>query len=116
MYSFSQNFEVVYIYRAFRDVDQGFYIDAGAFDPVVDSVTKMLYDLGWSGINLEPGPSFSTLTSRTRDINLPYALASCDGEIDFNYNALDPGTSTTAASTSSPPTAAKRPTFCARSR
>jgi FkbM family methyltransferase len=98
MYSFSQNFEDVYIYRAFRDIESGFYIDAGAFDPVVDSVTKMLYDLGWSGINLEPGPSFTKFSARIRDINLPYALTSHDGEIDFHYNESDPGTSTTAAS------------------
>src|SRR5436190_13722054 len=97
MYSFSQNFEDVYIYRAFRDVTNGFYIDAGAFDPVVDSVTKMLYDLGWSGINLEPGPSFTSFSCRTRDINLSFALSSTNGEIDFYYNAADPGTSTVGA-------------------
>lgn len=97
MYSFSQNFEDVYIYRAFRDVNNGFYIDAGAFDPIVDSVTKMLYDLGWSGINLEPGPSFTAFSSRTRDINLSFALSSTNGEIEFYYNPADPGTSTVAA-------------------
>lgn len=98
MYSFSQNFEDVYIYRAFRGITDGFYIDAGAFDPVVDSVTKMLYDLGWSGINLEPGPSFPRFASRVRDINLPYALTATEGETLFHYNQADPGTSTTAQS------------------
>jgi FkbM family methyltransferase len=98
MYSFSQNFEDVYIHRAFSDVENGFYIDAGAFDPVVDSITKMLYDLGWSGINIEPGPSFVNFKSRVRDINLPYALTATDGEVVFHYNEADPGTSTTALS------------------
>jgi FkbM family methyltransferase len=98
MYSFSQNFEDVYIYRAFRDVAEGFYIDVGAFDPVVDSVTKLFYDLGWSGINIEPGPLFPNFESRTRDINLPYAISSKEGEILFHYNAADPGTSTTVPS------------------
>jgi FkbM family methyltransferase len=69
---------------------------------VVDSVTKMLYDLGWSGINIEPGPSFVNFSSRDRDINLPYALTSSEGEVDFHYNASDPGTSTTASSNISP--------------
>lgn len=96
MYSFSQNFEDVYIHRAFSNITDGFYIDAGAFDPVVDSVTKMLYDLGWSGINLEPGPSFPNFSCRTRDINLPLALTGKEGKIVFYYNAADPGTSTTA--------------------
>ena len=95
MYSFSQNFEDVYIYRAFRDVADGFYIDVGAFDPVVDSVTKLFYDLGWSGINIEPGPLFPRFKSRTRDISLPYAVTAHEGEILFHYNHSDPGTSTT---------------------
>lgn len=98
MYSFSQNFEDVYIYRAFHEIGDGFYIDAGAFDPVVDSVTKMLYDLGWSGINLEPGPSFPRFASRVRDINLPFALTATVGEAVFHYNQADPATSTTAQS------------------
>jgi FkbM family methyltransferase len=98
MYSFSQNFEDVYIYRAFREVPEGFYIDVGAFDPVVDSVTKLFYDLGWSGINIEPGPLFPRFKSRTRDINLPRAVTAQEGEILFHYNASDPGTSTTVAS------------------
>ncbi|MBA3669037.1 MAG: FkbM family methyltransferase [Sphingomonas sp.] len=98
MYSFSQNFEDVYIFRAFSGIADGFYIDAGAFDPIVDSVTKMLYDLGWSGINLEPGPSFPTFSCRTRDINLPLALTGEEGKVRFYYNAEDPGTSTTSDS------------------
>ena len=93
MYSFSQNFEDVYIRRAFSEIDDGFYIDAGAYDPVVDSVTKMLYDLGWSGINLEPGPSFVTFASRTRDINLSTALGSTGGVGRFQYVGGNPGTS-----------------------
>ncbi|MFL6760266.1 FkbM family methyltransferase [Sphingomonas sp.] len=98
MYSFSQNFEDVYIYRAFREVTDGFYIDVGAFDPIIDSVTKMLYDLGWSGINLEPGPSFPNFASRVRDVNLPCALTTSEGEAVFHYNASDPATSTTTLS------------------
>ena len=98
MYSFSQNFEDVYIYRAFSEITDGFYIDAGAFDPLVDSVTKMFYDLGWSGINLEPGPTFPSLACRIRDLNLPYALTDKEGKIEYYYNASDPGTSTTAQS------------------
>jgi FkbM family methyltransferase len=94
MYSFSQNFEDVYIRRAFSDVESGFYIDVGAFDPVVDSITKMLYDSGWHGINIEPGPTFNSFSERTRDIHLSFAIGSSIGEIDFYYNSADPGAST----------------------
>ena len=33
---------------------EGFYVDVGAADPEVDSVTHAFYERGWSGINIEP--------------------------------------------------------------
>ena len=52
MISYAQNFEDVILNRAFRHQRSGFYIDIGAFDPVVDSVTKHFYDLGWRELML----------------------------------------------------------------
>jgi len=74
--SYAQNFEDVLLARAFRGRDRGFYIDVGAWHPVVDSVTKHFYDLGWSGINLEPaGEPFRLLErERPRDVNLEVAV------------------------------------------
>ena len=34
----------------------GFYVDIGAFHPTEDSVTKLFYDRGWRGINVDPVP------------------------------------------------------------
>jgi hypothetical protein len=42
--------------RALSDIQNGFYIDIGAGDPSIDSVTKLFYDDGWHGINVEPNP------------------------------------------------------------
>ena len=52
--SYAQNFEDVMLHRALKNIDQGFYIDVGANDPEIDSVTKAFYDMGWRGINIEP--------------------------------------------------------------
>ena len=52
--SYSQNYEDIYLWRLLQDVHHGFYIDVGAFDHQKDSVTKLFYDRGWSGINIEP--------------------------------------------------------------
>ena len=52
--SYSQNFEDVMLWRALKDVENGFYIDVGANHPAIDSVTKLFYENGWSGINIEP--------------------------------------------------------------
>jgi FkbM family methyltransferase len=92
-FSYSQNFEDVYIDRVFSDVSDGFYIDVGAYHPDDDSVTKYFYDKGWSGINIEPGPNFDTLATRTRDINLKIAISSKSGQEKFVFDQLAPGTS-----------------------
>jgi len=51
--SYAQNFEDVMLWRAVGDVKQGVYVDVGAQDPVVDSVSKAFYDQGWRGIHIE---------------------------------------------------------------
>jgi FkbM family methyltransferase len=80
MISYAQNFEDVILRRVFKDQRDGFYIDVGAMDPIVDSVTKFFYDEGWSGINIEPNEWFyDKLTKeRPRDINLNLALGDHD--------------------------------------
>lgn len=94
-FSYAQNFEDVYISRAFSDVKRGFYVDIGAFHADDDSVTKFFYENGWSGVNVEPGPSFDTLSaSRPRDINLKAAISDEPGSVTFYYHQGDPGTST----------------------
>ncbi len=54
--SYAQNFEDVMLWRALRHIDQGYYIDVGAWSPELDSVTKAFYEHGWHGINVEPNP------------------------------------------------------------
>lgn len=85
MTSYSQNLEDVLLRRALQDIENGFYIDVGAFDPDFDSVTKYFYDQGWSGINLEPHPDIykRLCQSRQRDINLNIAASDFNGESRF---------------------------------
>lgn len=81
--SYAQNFEDVLLWRALQDVPAGFYIDVGANDPVLHSVTKAFYDRGWSGINIEPMPSYGAAFAeqRPRDINLNVAAGATSGHI-----------------------------------
>jgi FkbM family methyltransferase len=76
MISYAQNFEDVMLNRVFRNQTEGFYVDVGAADPTIESVTKHFYDKGWSGINIEPNEFFYSklLTERPRDINLNLAI------------------------------------------
>ena len=57
--STAQNFEDVMLYRALGDVEAGFYIDVGAQDPDIDSVSKAFFDRGWRGIHIEPVPEYA---------------------------------------------------------
>ena len=82
--SYSQNAEDVRLWRVFRHVENGFYVDVGAADPNVDSVTRLFYEHGWSGINIEPSPCFETLSeARTRDVNLRVAIGESEGSVPF---------------------------------
>ena len=52
--SYAQNGEDVVLWRALSDVESGNYLDIGANDPQLFSVTRSFYDRGWSGLCVEP--------------------------------------------------------------
>ncbi|KXF78322.1 hypothetical protein ATN84_00515 [Paramesorhizobium deserti] len=57
--SYAQNFEDVILWRALKHVENGFYIDIGAQDPVVDSVSRGFYEKGWRGVHVEPTATYA---------------------------------------------------------
>jgi FkbM family methyltransferase len=92
--SYAQSFEDVLLQRAFANVAKGFYVDIGAFSPIAGSITKIFYDRGWSGINIEPGSIFETLRhERPRDINLNIAILDHAGMVEFLEDEGDPALS-----------------------
>lgn len=70
--SYAQNFEDIMLWRALGQVKNGTYVDVGANDPIIDSVTKVFYDNEWSGINIEPVKENweKLLEARPRDVNI----------------------------------------------
>ena len=84
--SYSQCGEDMLLWRFLKDIERGFYIDVGGFDPTTDSVTKVFYDAGWSGITLEPNPTLLERfqEARPRDINLGIAVSDRDAEVELN--------------------------------
>jgi FkbM family methyltransferase len=82
--SYSQNAEDIRLWRVFRSIEDGFYVDVGAADPHVDSVTCLFYENGWAGINVEPSPCFALLQeARSRDVNLRVAIGESEGSVPF---------------------------------
>lgn len=81
--SYAQNGEDIVLSRALADVSRGVYIDVGAQDPTVDSVTRLFYERDWSGVNIEPIRHWHARLEqqRPRDINLCVAAGDHSGEI-----------------------------------
>lgn len=99
MISYAQNAEDVVLARALPWAE-GFYVDVGAADPMIASVTKHFYDHGWRGINIDPREASvrALREMRPRDINLEVAAGDADGTIDLFVCVEDPDLSTTSLS------------------
>lgn len=86
MITYAQNFEDVLLRRALQDVTAGFYVDIGAADPDIESVTRWFYESGWSGINVEPDPRYFPRLEerRPKDTNIQCVVGGTNGSILFN--------------------------------
>ncbi len=93
--SYAQNFEDVILWRAFKNLQNGFYVDVGANDPINDSVTQAFYEKGWRGINIEPMEFYyeRLINLRINDINIRTAVGNNPGLIPF-YEIPNTGIST----------------------
>jgi FkbM family methyltransferase len=94
--SYAQNGEDIVLARAFGDRPAGFYVDIGANDPTEDSVTRLFYDRGWRGINVEPQLSYfqALCEARPRDTTLNIGIAAKAGTLTMHYVPRAPGMST----------------------
>jgi FkbM family methyltransferase len=64
--SYAQNFEDVILWRCLKHIEKGFYIDIGAQDPVVHSVSLAFYGNGWRGVHVEPAPTYAAKLREAR--------------------------------------------------
>jgi FkbM family methyltransferase len=88
---YSQNREDLILADMLRQISSGFYVDVGAHHPEQDSVTKLFYDKGWCGINVEPHQQrhAELCAGRPRDINLRVGLSSQPGTLLFRSYSND---------------------------
>lgn len=86
--SYAQYNEDIILLALLQDVKKGFYVDVGANYPVIDSVTKLFYERGWSGINIEPIPRLhkQLVKDRPRDTNLQLGIGAEAGSLKFFEN------------------------------
>ncbi|MFM0608124.1 FkbM family methyltransferase [Paraburkholderia sediminicola] len=83
--SYAQNFEDVMLWRALGHVEHGRYIDIGAQDPIVDSVSLAFHERGWRGVHVEPTPHYAQLLreQRTGDAVIQAAVGDSSAVLRF---------------------------------
>lgn len=93
--SYAQNFEDVILHRALKHIEGGFYIDIGAQDATIDSVSRGFYELGWRGVHVEPVPAYAEKLRQNRpgETVLEVAVARSCGRLSF-FHIPDSGIST----------------------
>ena len=94
--TFAQYNEDIILNALLHNVTKGFYVDVGASYPTVDSVTKLFYDKGWRGINIEPVESVykQLIKERPEDINLQFGIGEKSGSAILRQFTDAPGHST----------------------
>lgn len=85
-YSNPYDKEDLILYHALHEIDDIFYIDVGSNDPILYSVTKLLYDMkGARGINIDPQKELieKTRKQRRRDISLCVGVGDKAGRMEL---------------------------------
>ena len=91
----SQNNEDNRLWNALSDCPFKSYVDIGAGHPTEINVTKLFYDAGWRGINVEPGQNFDLFAEqRPEDNNIKAAVSNQRGDITFYHSPVHPDLST----------------------
>ena len=98
MTDYSQFGEQRHILDALSVIDNGRFLDIGAFHPTDKSNTRALFEMGWSGVMVEPspGPMLSLLTEYGNEPRIQLILAlACPGAMSMQrLHASDAGVAT----------------------
>lgn len=92
---YSQEGEDVILARLLEQTPPGVYVDVGAHHPSRFSNTKLLYDSGWRGLNIDalPGSMNRFRRCRPRDVNLEMGVGEVSGQAIY-WQFLEPALST----------------------
>ncbi len=88
-YFYNKNWKIV---SNFNGLPPGYYVDVGAHHPCIISNTWALYELGWSGVAVDPSPRYRDLFEeyRPRDIFLEAACSTHEGKINLYKSGDSP--------------------------
>lgn len=94
--SYAQNLEDFVLWRALKNIKNGFYIDIGAYHPILHSVSYAFYLRGWRGVNIEPNDNLfkNFIKYRPDEFNEQVVVSQSRAPILF-YSIKSTGLSTT---------------------
>jgi FkbM family methyltransferase len=78
--SYAQNMEDIRLWRTLRHCTPGRYIDVGAWDPRISSVSRGFYEKGWRGVHFEPQPRLAARLRADRPDEPVHEMALADYE------------------------------------
>jgi FkbM family methyltransferase len=87
------------LWRALSHIERGFYIDIGAQDPIIDSVSLAFHEHGWRGIHVEPLPHYADLLRHQRPGDTVIQAAVGNGPAVLRFFEI-PGTGISTADAS----------------
>ena len=70
-----------------KNINNGFYVDAGCYHPLHLNNTYLLYKRKWNGINIDISEFSIKLFNfmRPDDVNINSAISDSENEISFYY-------------------------------
>ena len=88
---YTQNEEEKYIVESLKDIPNGRFLDIGAHDGITFSSTRKLFELGWTGVYVEPSPDVLPALYQNAGSNriLPVAIGSSNSIMDFYSSGGD---------------------------
>lgn len=84
------------LWRALSHIERGFYIDIGAQDPIIDSVSLAFHEHGWHGIHVEPLQHYADLLRQQRPLDTVIQAAVGNGPAVLRFFEIPGGGISTA--------------------
>ena len=83
--SYSQEGEDLILLRYFGNKQKGVFVDIGSHHPYRFSNTFLLYQRGWTGVNVDANPGTKELFDKLRPHDVNVEIGISDKEIDLEY-------------------------------
>ena len=84
-----QNLEDVFLFRCFKNLRSGRYLDVGAGNPGLASVSLSFYKIGWTGILIEASEASSTQLREQRPNDLVLNLAASNANTSLEFHEFE---------------------------